>query len=365
MVLDSINSKAENRVENLVLNDGEFNLKRIILKSSPKVIFIQAAGPCNSNCVFCSRGNNYEIFDLEIYQKRFQDKLLPFISRAESLIFTGSGEFLLLPEAEEILEFFDREFPMVEKIFSTNGSTLTEKICKKIIQSRSRYIIHISLHASNYRLHKVLTRTHNFYKIIEQLKYLLNLRKDTGNLEIRLIFVATTVNIENLPNFVRLASDLGVDRMICYYNYIYIPTQKYLSCYFKQELTNRMLTETEELANRLNLKIDLPPKFGLSNYSNVNVCREPWSQIMLDAQGHILPCDVSEDCNESLDGKDFMDVWNGPYYQNLRRGLIEGNCPCFRHCFRANPASVNDFRSHVIHRGRKESEIDILWGDNF
>ena len=85
---------------------------------------------------------------------------------------------------------------------------------------------------------------------------------------------------------------------------------------------------------------------------------------MVNAQGHILPCDASEDTNESLNGKNFMDVWNGAYYQNLRKSLIEGSCPCFKHCFRANPASVNDFRSHVIHRG-KRTDIDILWGDNF
>ena len=71
---------------------------------------------------------------------------------------------------------------------------------------------------------------------------------------------------------------------------------------------------------------------------------------MLNAQGHILSCDTCKDTGESLEDKDFWEVWNGPYYQNLRRSLIEGNCSCFSHCLRANPAAVNDFRSHVIHR---------------
>jgi len=354
----------EERAKNALLNDNEYNSKKVVLNSSSKTIFIQASGPCNSNCAFCSRGSDYEIFNLEVHRRRFENKLYPFISKAERLIFTGSGEFLLLPEAEEILDFFDNGFPHVEKIFSTNGSPLTPRICEKIVNSESKYTIHISLHASNSTLHRVLTRTDNFHKIIGQLEYLLDLNRDTGNPEVFLIFVATTLNIEDLPDFVRLAHQLSVDGVICYYNYIYIPTQKYLSCFFKQELTNKMFNETKEIARRLNIKVDLPPRFGLKEYPNLGICREPWSQIMFTTQGHVLPCDASEDCHESLENKHFMDVWNGEYYQNLRRSLIEGKASCFKHCFRANPSSVNDFSSHVIHRGGRK-DIDILWGDNF
>lgn len=351
--------------DNSRINNEEFESRKIILESSPKIFFLQASGPCNSNCVFCSRGTNYEFFNLATHRSRFEDKLSNFLLKAEQIIFTGSGEFLLLPEAEKILDYFDGNFPQAEKVFSTNGSSLTPKICEKIVASKSRYIIHISLHASNSRLHNVLTRTDNFQKIIGQLNYLLKPREDTGSPSLHLIFVATTLNIEDLPDFVRLAANLGVDKVICYYNYIYTSTQKYLSCFFKQKITNKMLDEAEKEAGNLNIRIDLPPRFGLKTYPTTNICREPWSQIMLNAKGHILPCDASEDANENLDGKDFMDVWNGPYYQNLRKSLIEGNCSCFKHCFRANPASVNDFCSHVIHRGRKGAEINILWGDNF
>lgn len=362
-----INSiEKEQRTENSLLNDFEFNSKNIQLKSSPPVIFIQAAGPCNSNCAFCSRGTDYEFFNLDIHRRRFEEKLYPSIAKAETLIFTGSGEFLLLPEAEEILDFFDKRFPDVQKQFSTNSSTLTKNVCQKLIESPSKYIIHISLHASNSRLHRVLTRTDNFNRIIEQLGYLLKLRKNKSNLEVRLIFVATTLNIEDLPDFIRLASDLGVDRVVCYYNYIYIPTQKYLSCYFKQEIANHIFDEAESLARNLRVPLELPPRFGLSHYSSRNICREPWSQIMTDSKGHVLPCDASEDCYLNIEkAQSFMDdIWNSQYYRDLRKALLEKNASCFKHCFRANPSSVNDFKSHVIHRGNTK-DINILWGDNF
>jgi MoaA/NifB/PqqE/SkfB family radical SAM enzyme len=280
---------------------------------------------------------------------------------------TGSGEYLRLPESEKILEFFDNSFPHVQKFFSTNGSSLAPWVREKIINGKSRYTIHVSMHASNAVLHKVMTRMDNFEEIVNSIRHLIASRKSKDKPQINLIFVATTLNIEDLPDFVRFANDLGVDKVICYYNYIYIPAQKYLSCFFKQGLTNKILDEAEDLAGRMNVKIDLPPAFGMANYPKPGICREPFSQIMFDSQGHALPCDASEDCSEILsEGRNFMDIWNGPYYQKLRKSLIDDTSPCFKHCLRANPSCVNDFKSHVIHRGNgKNTDINILWGDNF
>lgn len=356
--------KSEQR-DNSRLNTEEFNRRKFNLRSTPKAFFLQLSGPCNSSCVFCSRGRDYEMFDLEVYRKRFEDKLSVPLIRAEQIIFTGSGEFLLLPNPKEILDYFDAIFPHVSKMFSTNGSGLTPEICEKISSSSSKYTIHVSLHASNNKLHEVITRSSNFHKILGQLKYLLELRKRTGNPAVHLIFVATTLNIQDLPNFVRLAANLGVDKVICYYNYIYVPAQKYLSCFFKQEFTNQMLDEAGDLSGRLNIKIDLPPKFSQKEYPNLDICREAWDQVMFNLRGDVLPCDASEDCGENLKNVEFADVWNSRYYHQLRQSLVNRSNSCFKYCLRANPQAVNDFCSHVIRRGRRDSEIDILWGDNF
>jgi radical SAM superfamily enzyme YgiQ (UPF0313 family)/wyosine [tRNA(Phe)-imidazoG37] synthetase (radical SAM superfamily) len=355
------------RLQNLSLNDKEFEERKTCLSSTPRAVFIEIPASCNSSCAFCSRGRDYEIFDLETYRKRFEEKLYIPLLNAEHIILTGSGEFLQLPEANKILDYFDTAFPPIDKMFSTNGSSLVPWVAERFINSLSNYTIYVSLHASNSTLHKTLTRTDNFHKILGQIENILKLRRGFKKQSpiINLIFVATTLNIEDLPNFVRLAHNLGVDKVICYYNYIYIPTQKYLSCFFKQDLTNKMLFEAEELADKLNLKLSLPPKFKQNEYPNLGICREPFSQIMFTSKGHVLPCDASEDCNERLENvEDFRDIWNSNYYQNLRRLIIKGNAPCVRHCLRANPSTVNDFQSHVVLRGHT-GYINLLWGDNF
>jgi MoaA/NifB/PqqE/SkfB family radical SAM enzyme len=128
-----------------------------------------------------------------------------------------------------------------------------------------------------------------------------------------------------------------------------------------------MLEEAQDLAAKFNLDISIPPRFNQKGYPKPEICREPFTQIMFNSQGHVLPCDASEDCHEVLNQeKGFMDVWNSPHYQALRKSLAEGTSSCYKHCLRANPACVNDFKSHVIYRGaRSDSDINLLWGDNF
>jgi MoaA/NifB/PqqE/SkfB family radical SAM enzyme len=353
--------------KNALLNEAEFEKNKIVLASSPTTFFLQFAGPCNSSCVFCSRGHGYEHFNLKHFKEKIESKITLQLVLAEQFIFTGSGEFLRLPEWRQALEYCEKHYPYVNKMFSTNASSLRQEVVDLITSQQSRYLIHASLHASNAKLHKAITRMNNFGEIIEQIRYLLAARKKNNNVRINLFFVATTLNIDDLPNFVRLAKSLGVDGVVVNYNYIYVPAQKYLSCYFKQDLTNRMFYEAKHLGQALGINISLPCGFGLESYPARGICRELWSQIMFDGQGKVLPCDASHDCNLQLEDNVYFDsIWNSQYYTNMRKDLVEsGSTTCFQHCHRANPATVNVFSSHVIHRGRHNQKIDEFWEDNF
>jgi len=353
--------------KNSKLNDLEFNKQKVVLASFPRTFFLQFAGPCNSSCVFCSRGHDYEYFNLSIFKERIENKIAVQLALAQQFIFTGSGEFLRLTDWRKILNYFEERYPYVDKMFSTNGSSLRQEVIDLITSHKSRYLIHASLHASNPTLHRAITRMEDFENILSQIKYLLERRRENNNIRINLFFVATVLNLDDLPNFVRLAKQLGVDGVIVNYNYIYVPAQKYLSSYFKQDLANRMLEEARQTAQEIGMNISLPPAFGQNSYPQRGICRELWSQIMFDAQGRVLPCDASGDCNLQLKDNLYFDViWNSEYYVRMRQELVDsGHTACYQHCHRANPATVNLFSSHVIHRGRQDEKIDEFWEDNF
>ncbi|MBU1125372.1 MAG: SPASM domain-containing protein, partial [Candidatus Omnitrophica bacterium] len=324
-------------------------------------------GPCNSSCLFCSRGHAYSHFDLTRFREKIEEKIPLALALAEEFIFTGSGEYLQLENWRMILDHFDMRYPYVNKMFSTNSSSLRREVTEVLTQHKSQYSIHASLHASNAELHRSMTRMDNFDQILDQISYLMQARLQNNNVRLNLFFVATTLNIDDLPSFVRLAKDLGVDGVVVNYNYIYVPAQKYLSCYFRQEHTNRIFDQAAQAAKEVGIRVSLPPRFGENKYPEVDICRELWSQMMLNDEGSVLPCDASHDCNLNIqEVSDFDAVWNSAYYVKMRRELVSaGHTECFRHCHRANPKTVNIFESHVIHRGREGAKIDEYWEDNF
>jgi len=346
--------------DNAELNRQEYKNKKIELDSYPQAIFVQIDAPCNHDCLFCSRPEVYPWFDLDEFRKNFEEILYPVFIRANRINLTGSGELLFLPEAKRNLSYFN-QFVQSEKMFATNGSSLTPKMVDFILENNNRYTIHVSVHSSNPELHRIMTKNEKtFSNIVYNIEYL---RKNkTSNITLNLIFVATTKNIKDLPDFVEFAYEKGADSVIVYYNYVYRMDQKYLSCYFEKDLTNEMLNRARERLEELNknghkMNLILPAEFNKECELNY-LCIEAWSNIMINSEGAIISCDVSGDSYENIKGKkDFFDVWNGKYYTNLRKSLVEKRNDCAKYCFRANPSSVNNYLSHLITRGKSEQDI--------
>lgn len=362
----NIEQKLNLQLENLKVNQEEYDSGCSILNSTPPNLFLQIDGPCNQECIFCSRPKQYKFFNLDEWIRNFERKFAPIINRAQRLHLTGAGELLLLPESQHVLRYFDNNFPQVEKVFATNGSVLEPKFVDLIMEAESRYTIQVSLHTINPQIHHRLTQADNFSKIIANLEYLVNKQKNTDKVQVYLMFLLTTINIKNLPKFIKFGSKLGIDRVICEYNSVYNINQKPLSCFFQKDITNKMLAKAEKLSKRLNIDVQLPFKFGQNNYPPVSKCREPWSSVMINFKGEILPCCFFDSFNENLNHKQFMDIWNNKIYQDMRKFLShrdilgsKTNLFC-KKCYRYKPDLVNNFESHIITRGKSEPEMEEL-----
>ena len=345
--------------ENIDRSNEEFSQRKTILNSTPQTIFVQINAACNANCIFCSKGFDYEIFHLDDWLKKYGDEITPVLAKARQVILTGSGELLGLPDSEKILTYFNTEFPHVEKFIATNGSYLTPRVVDLICQSGSKYTLQMSLHASHADLHRQMLRFGAYERVKANLQNLMKSR-DKKLVDVTFMFILTTLNIEDLPDFVKWAAQMGADRVQCGYFYIYESNQKYLSLYFKQDLANKMIDEATRIAHALGISFQAPPKFGQTpgEYKKPDCCLEPWFQLMLSLDGYILPCDVYGNFprEENLNDRTFMEIWNGPTYRKIRESIAKQE-GCIAHCPRHNPSSVNDWNSHVIHRTKEDRLI--------
>lgn len=345
------------------LNSREYEEQKVVLKSYPTSIFVQIDAPCNIDCLFCSRPEIYPYFNLDEFRAKYEKKLLPVLQRVERINITGSGELLLLPEAKKNLDYFN-QFSFAEKMFATNGSSLTPKMIDHIIESNNRYLIHISMHCCDPITHKKMTRANTYAAVMQNVNYAMKAKKQAKKLRINFIFVATTENIDKLPDYVKFAAEKGADAVVVYYNFVYRLDQKYLSTYFCKDKTNQMFDEAEKLAKELNVNLQLPQRYKQKEYLCEQKCREAWTQLMINPSGDVITCDAAGDLRETiLDKKDFMELWNGKYFVEIRKKLLKGNSACSNFCIRANQASINDFKAHFITRGKSKEEIDKFMED--
>jgi len=333
--------------DNSSLNDAEFNNRKLVLNSTPKQFFIEANGSFSYAFIFDEQNRDCDLFSLKVFRARFEEKVMPFMAKAEEIIFFGDGEFLLFDKSEDVLEYFDKKLPNQTKVFASKGYLFSPAMCEKLASLKSRFVINISLPAFSRERYNVMARIDNMSDILRNLNYLLRTRADPHKLEINILFTATVLTIEELPDMVRLAADLGgINKVICRYSSIYNEIQHYLSCYFRQPAANKAINEAIKAAKSMDLKIDILPSFGKGNSQDLCLCRAPWSSVILDTLGRVLVCRKSSKHIDSIDAKDFSEIWNSAAYQGVRKSFAEKNCPYFNRCMQVNPSAVNNFDAH-------------------
>lgn len=363
-IIDSVNKRVAEvvtavsvREKNLLLNDFEYAMGKIHLESTPEGVGIGAHYGCNAKCVFCL-GGKPKLFSLERYKDFFEPRLSSVISKARYVNFCGFGELLLMPGIEEFLDYVNQKIPEVNKIYTTNGTPLmNSEVLTLLIKSKS--VVEISLHASNNQLHRLLTRINTFDQIISGIRQLVSMRKHQDYPTISLIFLINTLNIENLPDFVEFAANLGIDEVVCNYMTIFHPVHLKLSCFFKQEISNASFEKSEQLAKSLNISIKLPPRFGLDCQTNKkHLCSDPWKYFYVENETSVLPCCYAGSHFGYLDRVDFETIWNGAAYKHLRSSLVEGPTHKWcKYCYKYRGENVNDIRSHINFRPGSREKI--------
>ncbi|MFH1619753.1 MAG: radical SAM/SPASM domain-containing protein [bacterium] len=344
---------------NTMLNSVEYRRRKKRLLSTPEMVTLGAHGPCNARCVFCPKGE-YPLFSFEAYKNFFETRMGQFISNARQVTFTGFGELLLIPHIEDFLDHINRTLPEAEKTLTTNGTPLTPGVIEKLL--KGRYLIQISLHASNPSLHRELTGLIDAFKeIIANIRRLADIRNEharENDLRIELLSVLTVKNIDDLPDFLRLAWELRARRVRCSYMEIFSPDHLPLSCFFDQERTNLSLKRARAVERALRSRDSfrpfeavLPPLFGERLTRRKFVCFRPWQHIYVDLKGSVLPCCCWGEQISDLHGEDIACVWNSRFYQNLRKGLTGGNPHTWcRKCATYAGYNVNDISCHITNR---------------
>jgi hypothetical protein len=334
------------RHSNALLNEQEYLSGRETLASVPPLLRITTSKTCNianeKACVYCSWdwAKRLEKGSADCTPE-FLSSLGRYIDLPLEVTDCSYGEPPLEKGFADLLAVTtdgDRRFE-----FTSNGQPLSAKIRAKLLGKTARVYVSVdSASATGYRRY----RDHRFNLVIENLRALCAEKTAYANLpEVYVSFIVMRSNLGELPSFLDLMKDVGVDRVVLRTLYLEDHLdQRRTSHYgyaFDYDAECLALEELKPLGADSRLRaagLGLPISIEWEDFARdvsasvpeAPICSEPWKAGYLLNRGITPCCYVREPMVEwadidtaNLEGS-IAAALNSEQFRELRRDLAQG-----------------------------------------
>lgn len=198
-------------LENQALNNKEIRLRRTALQSKPMLLKVIPTLECNIRCTMCFQGS-YRQLDLGVGFWQEIEWALPY---TREVTFQG-GEVTLMPTFRDFVRTnSDRFSSGVRMSLITNGTVLDDELFDLFAGIVINYVA-VSLNASTRETYLKITKADLFDQVIDNVKRLrrISATHASRSFDILLSLVVTQSNFRELPSFLRLAAELGVEAQL-------------------------------------------------------------------------------------------------------------------------------------------------------
>lgn len=190
------------------------------LNKYPISVFFCHDRQCNVRCIMCrdeQRHTNKE--ETEKLNSLIEPCFIPMLKDAKFVAFNGGGEFFVSNHMKKLAKTIANKYPHIKFKIISNGICFNKENCDDLGITDKIKIVEISLHATTEKTYNKIVQGGNFKKVMNNIKWLTEQKKIGSIDSIVLTFVVSSINYKEMPNFQKLANELG-----CYTNFIpYIP----------------------------------------------------------------------------------------------------------------------------------------------
>ncbi len=338
----------EKQQENSNLNISEIDSKAEILKSYPRRLVLELTNACNLNCVMC--GRNAADFKLTSFNMDIFRSLEPLMDTIEEVTLMGWGEPTIHPHFKEMLEIINRHG--ARKYFCSNGMNL--KKIKDAIFDYKVDVFAVSLDGATDETNSRIRRGSKIEQITADLKDIVAEKKRRGLTYpyINFVFCAMKSNIDELPDMVRLAAEIGLDEVKAVYLTVFNEEMLNETLWGSEEKVRAVFNETERLGDELGISVKLPHIVGedVAGDHHHKECFVAWRDFFLGSDGYVRPCMSTPIKFFKYDkNADFMSMWNSEEYQKYRRFVNDEqnmDKPCLK-CYQSSHCNWNRYESFV------------------
>jgi MoaA/NifB/PqqE/SkfB family radical SAM enzyme len=308
----------------------------------PGHLTIGTTNKCNLRCRMCVRQHvqlhpaDVTDMDFKLFQK-IADECFPYL---KTVVFTVSGEPLLSNNILEMLELV-KKFNI--KLAMTSNATLmnNDEIIKILIRTLS--VLTVSFDGATRETYESIRIGAKYDKVLSNIARFNTYRNELSDVQrpkLGFSFVLMRSNIEEFPDFIKLAHTLQADFVGGTHIIIHGSQLKDESLIFHKKLANEKLREAKEIATQLGVTLSIHPLYILEreNVSHDNVgdkvttrrtikCPYLWSHSWIERNGDVVPCCIASN-NRPVMGNmlnsTFSEIWNGEIYRNMREGILTG-----------------------------------------
>jgi MoaA/NifB/PqqE/SkfB family radical SAM enzyme len=233
---------------------------------------------------------NNQLIKGDLSFDRYQKFIVPYLSMFDWIYLQGWGEPLLHPNLWEMIALAQEHDCRVG--FTTNGTLLRDSQIEKII-GMGIDMISISFAGASSVTHETLRRESHFNALVKRIGNLLKARDRAGSQKpwLELHYLMLQENIQELPGFVRMAADLGVDEVVAT-NLSYAPT---LSLDEQRTFTTGSPADAwqdcVDRANQMAEELELQARIYPLEMEPTLVCdAQPLTSIFINHLGEVSPC---------------------------------------------------------------------------
>jgi len=313
----------------ILLNRAERRLGRSRLLSKPQRLDLVPTRRCNLRCVGCVKyeAEGRKDLDLEFFRE-ILDESAPWVVGYK---FCSIGEPFMNRDLPEMLERSGKRG--VPATVVTNGTLIDSDLAEFLVTRTKTNVLTFSIDGAKAETCEKIRRGLDFDRLLEAVRLVVEAKERHGANRplVSSNFVAMRANIGELPDLVRLASDIGIEEINVNYLTVEWEAGRESSLFDHKDLQEKIFEEARRTSEETGVVLHLPPDIADGGFHAR--CCFPWDTMIIDTDGTVRLCYMAWEesiGNVKTDGG-ILRVWNSPAYRKVRE-TIGAEKPHYRYC---------------------------------
>jgi MoaA/NifB/PqqE/SkfB family radical SAM enzyme len=344
----------------------------LLSQKLPDTISLETTNHCNLRCSHCGH-SQYEKFSKGNLDQKYFEQIKPFLgdSKVKTLSLSDFGELFLSSKCDAMFAAANA-IEGIKLNFITNGLLIHKHWDIFKIKGLS---FNVSFDGASEQTYAHFRGKGYFDKVVSNLEMLYEkeINGEVEKSERGFIVVLSTVNVHEMPDIIKLAARLGFSN-VCFTFQVFFDEQQFKQeslLFSQQEYDNYLdLAIVEAKENNIDIlhlgsfdgKHKMPALIKNSwvykDEQNKLRCSFVNNHCSIQYHGQVEVCDAPDRyIVGSLNENEFLDVWHGSYYRNLRlsfaREELTVNC---ENCNVMQSVDIFGKQSHFMHLVRDKGE---------